>query len=266
MPEWRRHGLLAFTINLQGGSPQGYSKDAALAQLGVHGRRRRCGPSTWPGSSASSTGPTSWAWSSILGVFYFGQDERLQGRGGRDRAASTTPSTGSLDQGYRNVLIEIEQRVQRPLRPRDPQARPRPRADRARQDATRDGRRFLVGTSYGGGTDPEARTSSAPPTSCCCTATASSEPERIAEMVPQDPRRCRATGRCRSSSTRTTTSTSTSRRTTSPRPSASTRRGATSTRAKNDYRDGYQSPPVHWGLNTHRKRAFFALLKQVTGS
>src|SRR5437870_4111618 len=27
MPEWRRHGLLAFTINLQGGSPQGYSKD-----------------------------------------------------------------------------------------------------------------------------------------------------------------------------------------------------------------------------------------------
>src|SRR5262249_35691526 len=27
MPEWRRHGLLAVTVNLQGGSPQGYSKD-----------------------------------------------------------------------------------------------------------------------------------------------------------------------------------------------------------------------------------------------
>src|SRR5262245_60872521 len=26
IPEWRRHGLLAFTINLQGGSPEGYSK------------------------------------------------------------------------------------------------------------------------------------------------------------------------------------------------------------------------------------------------
>jgi len=24
MPEWRRHGLLAFTLNLQGGSPKGY--------------------------------------------------------------------------------------------------------------------------------------------------------------------------------------------------------------------------------------------------
>lgn len=27
MPEWRRHGLLSFTINLQGGSPEGYSQD-----------------------------------------------------------------------------------------------------------------------------------------------------------------------------------------------------------------------------------------------
>ncbi len=27
LPEWRRHGLLAFTVNLQGGSPEGYSKE-----------------------------------------------------------------------------------------------------------------------------------------------------------------------------------------------------------------------------------------------
>ena len=27
MPEWRRHGLLAFTINLQGGSPMGYANE-----------------------------------------------------------------------------------------------------------------------------------------------------------------------------------------------------------------------------------------------
>src|SRR5579871_6377586 len=26
MPEWRRHGLLSFTVNFQGGSPEGYSK------------------------------------------------------------------------------------------------------------------------------------------------------------------------------------------------------------------------------------------------
>ena len=27
MPEWRKHGLLGITVNLQGGSPQGYSKE-----------------------------------------------------------------------------------------------------------------------------------------------------------------------------------------------------------------------------------------------
>ncbi len=26
LPEWRKHGVLAFTVNLQGGSPEGYSK------------------------------------------------------------------------------------------------------------------------------------------------------------------------------------------------------------------------------------------------
>ena len=27
MPEWRKHGLLSFTINLQGGNPRGYGGD-----------------------------------------------------------------------------------------------------------------------------------------------------------------------------------------------------------------------------------------------
>jgi hypothetical protein len=34
---------------------------------------------------------------------------------------------------------------------------------------------------------------------------------------------------------------------------------------ENNYRDGYQSPPVNWGINTDRKRAFFGLLQEMTG-
>jgi hypothetical protein len=30
--------------------------------------------------------------------------------------------------------------------------------------------------------------------------------------------------------------------------------------------EGYQSPPVHWGLDTDRKRGFFQLVKEITGS
>lgn len=33
----------------------------------------------------------------------------------------------------------------------------------------------------------------------------------------------------------------------------------------NNYRDGYQSPPVNWSINTERKRSFFKLSKEVTG-
>src|SRR5207248_11660307 len=39
MPQWRKRGLISFTINLQGGSPQGYSRDqpwhnSAFAETG----------------------------------------------------------------------------------------------------------------------------------------------------------------------------------------------------------------------------------------
>ena len=32
-----------------------------------------------------------------------------------------------------------------------------------------------------------------------------------------------------------------------------------------DYRDGYQSPPVEWGINTDRKRTFFARVREIAG-
>ena len=30
--------------------------------------------------------------------------------------------------------------------------------------------------------------------------------------------------------------------------------------------DGYQSVPVNWGLSSERKRGFFRLLSEITGS
>jgi hypothetical protein len=33
---------------------------------------------------------------------------------------------------------------------------------------------------------------------------------------------------------------------------------------ESNYRDGYQCPPVAWGINTDRKRAFFALAQTMT--
>ena len=30
--------------------------------------------------------------------------------------------------------------------------------------------------------------------------------------------------------------------------------------------EGYQSPPVNWGISSERKRAFFKLLAEITGA
>ena len=35
---------------------------------------------------------------------------------------------------------------------------------------------------------------------------------------------------------------------------------------RRNYRDGYQCPPVNWGINTERKRQFFTKCKEVTGA
>ena len=106
MSEWRRRGLLSFTLNLQGGSPEGYSKDqpwdnsafepdgslrpdyaARLARILDEADRLRMAV--------------------ILGVFYFGQDQRLRDEAAVVRALDATVSW-VLTKGYRNVLIEVD--------------------------------------------------------------------------------------------------------------------------------------------------------------
>ena len=77
MPEWRRNGLLAFTINLQGGSPEGYSKEQPWynSAFKPDGSLRNNYMSRLKQiiDKADQLGMVV-----ILGYFYFGQDMRLQ--------------------------------------------------------------------------------------------------------------------------------------------------------------------------------------------
>ena len=90
----------------------------------------------------------------ILGLFYFGQDQRLA-----DEAAVIRATDAALDwlfdKGYTNVLIEVNNECNvrydhAILQP----ARVHELIDRVKTK-TRNGRRFLVGTTYGGGTIPK---------------------------------------------------------------------------------------------------------------
>ena len=263
MPEWRRHGVLAFTINLQGGSPQGYSQDqpwnnTAIAADGslkpayMNRLKRILDKSDELGMVA------------ILGFFYFGQDQRV-----KDEAAIKRSVTNSMnwlfDQGYRNILVEINNECN--VKKYDHEIlmpdRVHELIDMAKA-MKRDGKRLLVGTSWGGGAIPRSnvvKTSDF----LLIHGNGVKEPARIEQMVKQT----RAVEGYR------------------PMPilfneddhfdfdKPMNNMVASITNyaswgyfdpGASDYVDGYQCPPVNWGLNTERKKAFFALAKEVTGA
>ena len=105
MASWRDHGLLAFTLNLQGGCPYGY-----------------CSGFPWDNSAYNPDGSLRDAFMQraerildradelgmvvILGLFYFGEDQTL-----RDEEAVRQAVRNAvhwvLEKGYTNVVVEI---------------------------------------------------------------------------------------------------------------------------------------------------------------
>jgi hypothetical protein len=265
MPEWRRHGLLAFTINFQGGSPQGYSREqpwhnSAFEADGslrddYRGRMKRIL------DRADALGMVA-----IVGIFYFGQDQRL-----RDEAAVTHALDTAIDwllqEGYTNILVEVNNecnvRYDHPILQPE---RVHELIDRVRargKGRLADGPLPPVGTSYGGGTIPRENVVRASDF-LLLHGNGVSDPRRIAEMV----RETRAVPGYR------------------PMPilfneddhfdfdkPANNFLAALSEFAswgyfdpgESNYTDGYQCPPVNWGINTGRKKGFFGLLAEITG-
>ena len=154
MPEWRRHGLLAFTLNLQGGSPQGYSQNQPWqnSAIGADGSLRAdyLGRLERILNRADELGMVV-----ILGYFYFGQDQRLTNEAAVLRATDDA-TDWLLDKGWRNVLVEVNNECNvrydhELLKPR----RVHELIERVKKRSAGTGRPLLVSTSYGGGTIPQ---------------------------------------------------------------------------------------------------------------
>lgn len=147
MPEWKRHGVLAFTVNFQGGSPEGYSKgqpwenhpfnaDGTLRPAFMARMKRVL-------DEADRLGMVP-----IVGYFYFGQSRRLQDDPGAIRATDTL-TRWLLDGGWKNILVEINNESNPKYEP--PILRPdrvHELIARVRETRAKDGRRLLVGTSF----------------------------------------------------------------------------------------------------------------------
>lgn len=270
MSQWRDAGLIGVTINLQGGSPQGYSREQP-----------------WHNSAFTSEGDLRDAYMDrlrrildeadrlgmvvILGYFYFGQDQRFLDEHSVIRATETA-TDWLLDRGYTNVLIEIGNEVDN--RKFD---QPILKVDRCHElidlvKARSDGKvanplgRLLVSASLCGGRIPTENivTSS---DYLLLHGNGVAEPDRIRAMVD-------------------------------------TTRGLPSYRGQpiffneddhfdfdaddnnmlaaldryagwgyfdfrmegEGYHEGYQSVPVDWTISSDRKRGFFGLLRKVTGN
>lgn len=105
MPTWREFGLLSFTINLQGGCPYGYCRtqpwdNSAFAPDGSL-RKDFMKRLELVLDKADELGMVP-----IVGLFYFGQDERLANADAVKNAV-TNAVQWILNKGYRNVIIEL---------------------------------------------------------------------------------------------------------------------------------------------------------------
>jgi len=265
MPEWRKYGLLAITLNLQGGSPQGYSKNQPW-----HNSALKDDGSLRPDYMARFTRVLDAAdelgMVVILGIYYFGQDERL-----KDEAAVKAGALATVDwlieKQYRNVLIEInnecnvkayDHAILKPDRVHELIVQARDRAGKKNV-------KLLVSTSYGGNAIPRPNVVKVSDY-LLLHGNGVNDPARIGEMV----RLTRKVQGYRSM----------------PivfneddhfdfdKPANNFRAavGEYASWGYFDYRmagegfdEGYQSVPVNWRTSSERKRGFFNLLSAMTG-
>jgi hypothetical protein len=267
LPTYHRHGLAAVTVNFQGGSPEGYSREqpwenSAFAPDGAlraeYAERMR-----QVIDAADACGMVV-----IVGYFYQGQDERLS-----DEAAVVHAVDAAthflLGHGWRNVLVEVnnecDTRYEHAILQPD-------RVDQLVQRVQSASERQLpVSASYGGrGRIPDSNVLRVADF-VLLHGNGTADPALIAEQVD----RTRAAAAYRG------------------QPivfneddhfefehpinnfvAAISRHaswgffdpgeGVSGRAATGNYVDGYQLVPVNWRINTQRKQRFFELLEQIT--
>ncbi len=261
MDDWYVKGLLAFNINFQGGSPEGYSrvqpwennafeKDGSLRSAFTKRMARIIEKADELGMVVN------------LSLFYFGQDERLE-----DEQAVIAAVDNSVawikKKGYTNIILEVANESNNKAYQHDiiGQDRIHELISRIKENAPD----LLVSTSFNGNTLPPDKVVEVSDY-VLIHGNGVSDPARITEMVAQ----VRALPSYR------------------PMPivfneddhfdfdkpsnnfveavKAYASWGYFDFRMKDEgFDDGYQSVPVNWGISSPRKKAFFDKLEEITG-
>ncbi|QOV92547.1 hypothetical protein IPV69_25220 [Humisphaera borealis] len=269
MPEWRRHGLLGIGLNLQGGSPQGYSKDQPWVNSAFDFNTGALKPAYMARVGRILDKADELGMVPIVGLFYFGQSPRLKDE--QTVIAATDAATDWLiDKGYTNVLVEIANEcnvkhtheIIRPARAHELIERVQ---QRSKGKLKTPAGRLLVSTSYGGGTLPGENVAKVADF-LLLHGNGIKEPAKAADLV----RRTRALKAYRDQPIFYNEDDHFDFDKPVNNFTAATGEyagwGYFDYRLKGEtaFEEGYQSVPVSWGITSERKEGFFGLLKRMT--
>ena len=269
MPLWRKHGLSGFTINFQGGCPTGYAS----------------GKQEWDNTAFRPDGTLKGEYQArlkkiidradelgmvvILGLFYFGQDERLADERAVIRAVDNAVDWLSAG-NYGNVILEIANEVNVGGYEHEILAAKRTHEliaymrDRSVGRFNTPAGRLLVSTSMGGNSLPTEQIT-AESDFILLHGNGVKEPARIREMVDQT----RAIKTYRGQPILFNEDDHFGFEKPDNNMLAAVSRyagwGYFDFRMKAEgFDEGYQSMPVNWGISSRRKKGFFDLLKKIT--
>ena len=263
MDEWHKHGLLAFTLNLQGGSPTGYGnkawRNSAFDEAG-NLRTEYMVRLNKILKKANELGMVV-----ILGYFYFGQDQYLKDEKAVVNAVHQA-TDWLLDRGYRNVLVEVnnecnvryDHAILQPERIHE--------LINLVKRKKKNGNRLLVSTSYGGGEIPRPNVVGSSDF-LLLHGNGVKDPDRITQMVQQ-------TRKVKGYQTMPILfneddhydfDKAENNFVSAVKAHASW--GFFDYRKEGEvYKEGYQSVPVDWAINSTRKKDFFNLVKEMTSA
>jgi hypothetical protein len=271
MPQWRQHGLLGFTINLQGGSPQGYSRDQPWINSAFDFQTGALKPAYMGRLEQILDEADKLGMVPIVSYFYFGQSHRFVSEQAV-LAATDAATDWLLAKRYTNVLVEIANEcnvgnhpaVIKPARAHELIVRVQ---QRSLGQLNTPARRLLVSTSYGGMNIPGDNVV-AVADFLLLHGNGVSDPAKIGEMV----RRMRALKAYRNQPILFNEDDHFDFD--KPVNNFTAAIEAYASWGYFDYRlsgetaleQGYQSVPVDWGIRSDRKRGFFDLVARMTGA
>jgi hypothetical protein len=271
MPEWRRHGLLCAVVNLQGGSPEGYSRAQPWHNSAIQadGSLR---PDYMARLERILDRADELGMVIMVGIFYFGQDQRLDDDEAVRRAVVNTIDW-IAERGFTNVLIEIANECDNSGYVRDiiKAARVHELIELAQQRAAQHDHPLPVSVSYNGGSIPRpnvVRTADY----ILLHGNGVRDPSRMAEIIHTLRKMEEYSGQPIVNNE-------------DDRPWRDEHQGW-SPEGNNlvacvtnyvswgyfDFRqtdesfdEGFQSVPVNWQISSERKRSFFNLVAEITG-